>query len=70
MLLLIESAVLIETYWNVKINSPVLICYLPGVLIETYWNVKEYTINSAPKTGEVLIETYWNVKLSGGRNFR
>ena len=33
-------SVLIETYWNVKINAYNLIWNEWFVLIETYWNVK------------------------------
>ena len=38
--------VLIETYWNVKMDDLFLDTYYFFVLIETYWNVK--CIGSAP----------------------
>ena len=36
------NKVLIETYWNVKINAYNLIWNEWFVLIETYWNVKNF----------------------------
>ena len=57
-----HNLVLIETYWNVKINYMVFSVLCKSVLIETYWNVKDGT-EAYPITSEhVLIETYWNVK--------
>ena len=35
-----EERVLIETYWNVKVQDIVGAFEQPKVLIETYWNVK------------------------------
>ena len=35
-----QKQVLIETYWNVKTEKPLLYVYRYLVLIETYWNVK------------------------------
>ena len=35
-----RSGVLIETYWNVKMDDLFLDMYYFFVLIETYWNVK------------------------------
>ena len=61
-----RSGVLIETYWNVKINAYNLIWNEWFVLIETYWNVKVVTRDKVNNTGKVLIETYWNVKKKEG----
>ena len=36
------SLVLIETYWNVKVNGKVWNARWIQVLIETYWNVKTF----------------------------
>ena len=38
-----EKLVLIETYWNVKMDDMFLDMYYFFVLIETYWNVKKQT---------------------------
>ena len=60
--LLRQRRVLIETYWNVKTEKPLLYVYLSLVLIETYWNVKGFLIAEDFIKWTVLIETYWNVK--------
>ena len=54
--------VLIETYWNVKMDDLFLDMYYFFVLIETYWNVKSFLITENFIETTVLIETYWNVK--------
>lgn len=38
-----EERVLIETYWNVKLDCRVMVEKHFLVLIETYWNVKTRT---------------------------
>ena len=54
--------VLIETYWNVKIDNRYIAHKESKVLIETYWNVKYGDVSKIFAHHQVLIETYWNVK--------
>ena len=37
---LFRALVLIETYWNVKVDGDIWVMIVGNVLIETYWNVK------------------------------
>ena len=55
-------SVLIETYWNVKIEDGDVRMVSLNVLIETYWNVKNISLHARRRCKFVLIETYWNVK--------
>ena len=54
--------VLIETYWNVKVDLSFALAFTIAVLIETYWNVKFFPFHASIFLPLVLIETYWNVK--------
>ena len=48
----LTSNVLIETYWNVKVETNPGTATREEVLIETYWNVKEYsTMSRRPGIG-------------------
>ena len=54
--------VLIETYWNVNMDTEGWQRGLMTVLIETYWNVNHRNALFYPTLERlVLIETYWNV---------
>ena len=57
-----EDDVLIETYWNVKVDANTIIC----LCISINRNILECKVCLAIAliaTPEVLIETYWNVKM-------
>ena len=53
--------VLIETLWNVNLNSFQIRLLYVLVLIETLWNVNEKRERKVENAGYVLIETLWNV---------
>ena len=59
-----DTAVLIETLWNVKLLDQVPGLHTTKVLIETLWNVKLRMQNIMIFSPDlVLIETLWNVKI-------
>ena len=53
---------LIETYWDVKLNTCNIFGFPVLDLIETYWDVKYSIISSSKSSISDLIETYWDVK--------
>ena len=56
------GSVLIETLWNVKIETVITAIADAWVLIETLWNVKIFAEAIEELKDLVLIETLWNVK--------
>ena len=59
---LVLLLVLIETLWNVKIDTGTTDDGDYIVLIETLWNVKVHRCDDFFPNVGVLIETLWNVK--------
>ncbi len=57
---------LIETYWDVKNETPCAIDKCTFDLIETYWDVKLHSSDENFKSALDLIETYWDVKMPTG----
>ena len=53
---------LIETYWDVKNETPCAIDKCTFDLIETYWDVKKCCKMVNGRYEGDLIETYWDVK--------
>ena len=60
--------VLIETYWNVKIDNRYIAHKESKVLIETYWNVKMDDLFLDTYYFFVLIGTDWNVNVNEHHN--
>ena len=58
------KAVLIDTWWNVNINTHLFCAYLIRVLIDTWWNVNTNKLGAGVEAVEVLIDTWWNVNHS------
>ena len=52
---------IIETYWNVNLESVFISQVAFCEIIETYWNVNEVSIANKAQTEMEIIETYWNV---------
>ena len=56
-----KQIVLIDTWWNVNLNSYRRFCVLHVVLIDTWWNVNYHIDFDDFEKQIVLIDTWWNV---------
>ena len=55
--------VLIDTWWNVNVDSVLCNCLCSVVLIDTWWNVNIKLVTHCAAALTVLIDTWWNVNL-------
>ena len=61
-----QRAVLIETYWNVKVHRSICFARTLASINRNILECKETTRRFRKDMVYVLIETYWNVKVKEG----
>ena len=63
-LVFVDQRVLIDTWWNVNLDSSSRLLFVYLVLIDTWWNVNTIVVTTVDITSSVLIDTWWNVNRS------